>query len=51
MSAFTAQAFSEKLSRLTLSQESIETLSLWIIHHKVHAKLAVDVWLQEVEKG
>ena len=51
MSAFTAQAFLEKLSRLTLSQESIETLSLWIIHHKAYAKLAVDIWLQEVKKG
>jgi len=51
MSAFTSQGFLEKLSRLTLSQESIETFSLWIIHHKAHAKLAVDLWLQEVKKG
>ena len=51
MSTFSSQALLEKLSRLTLSQESIETLSLWIIHHKVNAKAAIDIWLQELDKG
>ena len=51
MSFFTIQVLQEKLSRLTLSQDSIETLSLWIIHHKAHASSSVDVWMEDMEKG
>ena len=51
MSFFSVQALQEKLNRLTLSQDSIETLSLWIIHHKTHAKVSVEVWLDDVKKG
>ncbi len=51
MSSFTVQALEEKLSRLSASQDSIETLSLWIIHHKAHATLSVTVWLDKLENG
>ena len=51
MSTFSIQALQEKLSRLSLSQDSIETLSLWIIQHKTHSKDSVQVWLEEVKKG
>ena len=51
MSFFTVQVLQEKLSRLTLSQDSIETLSLWIIHHKAHASTSIDVWMEDLQNG
>lgn len=51
MSTFSKQALQEKLSRLSLSQDSIETLSLWIIHHKAHAKSSIEMWLEEIQRG
>lgn len=51
MSSFSVQGFQEKLNRLTSSQDSIETLSLWVIHHKAHGKTSTAVWLDNVEKG
>jgi regulator of Ty1 transposition protein 103 len=44
MSSFSVATLQEKLSRLSASQESIETLSLWIIHHKAFATTSVTVW-------
>lgn len=46
MSTFSEQALQDKLSRLSSSQDSIETLSLWIIHHRVHASASVELWLR-----
>ena len=51
MSAFSVQALEEKISRLSLSQDSIETLSLWITQYKACAKDTVEVWLAETKKG
>ena len=51
MSFFTVQVLQEKLSRLTLSQDSIETLSLWIIHHKAHASTSIEVWMEDIQSG
>lgn len=51
MSAFSTRALEEKISRLSLSQDSIETLSLWITQYKAHANDAVQVWLEEIKKG
>ena len=51
MSAFSTQALEEKIVRLSLSQDSIETLSLWIIQYKAHANDSVRVWLDETKKG
>lgn len=48
MSSYSAQALREKLSRLTNSQESIETLSLWIIHHKQNAASTVSIWFEDL---
>lgn len=51
MATFSEQAFQEKLSRLTSSQDSIETLSLWIIHHRAHAVTEVSIWLEYFLQG
>ena len=51
MSSFSVATLQEKMSRLSASQESIETLSLWIIHHKAFAKTSVAVWATSFISG
>lgn len=51
MSSFSVATLQEKLSRLSASQESIETLSLWFIHHKTFAKKSVAVWAESFTAG
>lgn len=51
MSSFSKEAFLEKIARLSLSQDSIETLSLWAIQHKAHAADATQAWLEALKKG
>lgn len=51
MSSFSELVLQEKLSRLTSSQESIETLSLWIIHHKGNAETIAQKWSENFLHG
>ena len=44
----------ELVSRLTtcdFKQESVETVSQWIIFHKAHAKEIVDIWTTECQRA
>jgi hypothetical protein len=51
MSGFTSQALEKKLIDLNNSQQSIQTLSLWLIHHRKHHKNIVQTWFAELKKG
>jgi regulator of Ty1 transposition protein 103 len=51
MSGFTSEALEKKLAHLENSQQSIQTLSLWLIHHRKHHKIIVDVWSKELRKA
>ncbi|XP_076370693.1 regulation of nuclear pre-mRNA domain-containing protein 1B isoform X2 [Tachypleus tridentatus] len=51
MSGFTDAAFEKKLAELNCSQQSIQTLSLWLIHHRKHHKTIVQVWYRELLKA
>jgi regulator of Ty1 transposition protein 103 len=51
MSAFTESALVKKLTDLNSSQQSIQTLSLWLIHHRKHHGIVVKTWLKEIQKG
>jgi hypothetical protein len=51
MSGFTSQALEKKLIELNNSQQSIQTLSLWLIHHRKHHKSIVQTWTKELKKG
>jgi regulator of Ty1 transposition protein 103 len=51
MSAFTEQALIKKLADLNTSSQSIQTLSLWLIHHRKHHSTIVSVWFKELQKG
>lgn len=51
MSAFSEAALEKKLSELSNSQQSVQTLSLWLIHHRKHSRIIVSVWDRELRKG
>lgn len=51
MSAFSEAALEKKLSELSNSQQSVQTLSLWLIHHRKHSRTIVNVWSNELKKG
>ncbi|ESO83070.1 hypothetical protein LOTGIDRAFT_134103 [Lottia gigantea] len=51
MSSFTDANFVKKLNEINNTQQSIQTLSLWLIHHRKHSKTIVDVWRRELGKA
>lgn len=51
MAGFTEGALAKKLMDLNASQQSIQTLSLWLIHHRKHHSTIVKVWFKEMCKG
>lgn len=51
MSSFSEAALEKKLTELSSSQQSVQTLSLWIIHHRKHSALIVKVWHRELKKA
>lgn len=51
MSAFSEAALEKKLSELSNSQQSVQTLSLWLIHHRKHSRIIVSVWDRELRKA
>ncbi|CAH2283788.1 Hypothetical predicted protein [Pelobates cultripes] len=51
MSAFSEAALEKKLSELSNSQQSVQTLSLWLIHHRKHSQVIVTVWDRELRKA
>lgn len=48
---FTESAFIKKLADLNTSTQSIQTLSLWLIHHRKHYTSVVKIWLRELIKA
>ncbi|XP_018023567.1 regulation of nuclear pre-mRNA domain-containing protein 1B [Hyalella azteca] len=50
MALFNEDGLKKKLNDLNMSQQSIQTLSLWLIHHKKHAHTVVNVWMRELMK-
>lgn len=51
MASFSESALEKKLTELSSSQQSVQTLSLWIIHHRKHSGLIVKVWHRELKKA
>ena len=51
MAKFSDVNLVKKLSELNNTQQSIQTLSLWLIHHRVHAASIVNIWHRELDKG
>lgn len=51
MTSFSTATLEKKLSDLSNTQHSVQTLSLWLIHHRKHAKAIVQAWYKELAKG
>ncbi|XP_058463864.1 regulation of nuclear pre-mRNA domain-containing protein 1B [Malaya genurostris] len=51
MASFTESGLVKKLLELNPSQQSIQTLSLWLIHHRKHHSIIVKTWLKELQKA
>lgn len=49
--SFNTGSFVGKLIELNHSQQSIQTLSGWAIHHRRNAQQIVDVWFQQLTKS
>lgn len=41
----------KKFTTLTNTQDSVQTLSLWIIHHRAHHRKIVDIWAKVLKKS
>ncbi|PIK47740.1 putative regulation of nuclear pre-mRNA domain-containing protein 1B [Apostichopus japonicus] len=51
MSSFSPEALTAKLNSLNNTAQSIQTVSLWLIHHRKHAKIIVKVWFSHLMKA
>ncbi|CAN0280644.1 unnamed protein product [Lampetra planeri] len=51
MSSFSESALEKKLSELSNSQQSVQTLALWLIHHRKHSRSVVQVWHRELKRA
>jgi regulator of Ty1 transposition protein 103 len=47
--SFSESSLSKKLNELNNTQQSVQTLSLWLIHHRKFAKNIVALWLRELK--
>uniref|UniRef100_A0A803XWK4 CID domain-containing protein n=1 Tax=Meleagris gallopavo TaxID=9103 RepID=A0A803XWK4_MELGA len=50
MNLQSAQQKALELLELSNSQQSVQPLSLWLIHHRKHTALIVGVWEQDLRK-
>ncbi|CAG9768134.1 unnamed protein product [Ceutorhynchus assimilis] len=48
---FTESALIKKLADLNSSSQSIQTLALWLIHHRKHYATVVKIWARELIKA
>eukprot|EP01112_Ceratiomyxa_fruticulosa_P014083 TRINITY_DN4009_c1_g1_i1.p1 TRINITY_DN4009_c1_g1~~TRINITY_DN4009_c1_g1_i1.p1 ORF type:complete len:534 (+),score=108.03 TRINITY_DN4009_c1_g1_i1:246-1847(+) len=51
MSGYTEEGLIDKLSKLNVSQQSIQTLSRWIMYHRKRVQDSVQIWEQELYKA
>ena len=51
MAAFSDQAFKTRLKDLNQTQQSIQTISLWAIHHRKHCARVVAIWMDQLREG
>ncbi len=46
--SFNEEVLLKKFKDLVNTQQSVQTLSLWLIHHRSHSKIIVQTWLNEL---
>lgn len=47
--SFSESSLLKKLQELNSSQQSVQTLSLWLIHHRRFSKIVVNTWLKQLQ--
>jgi len=45
---FNEESFLKKLSSVTPTQDSIQSLALWVIHHKLNHEAICKLWLKKL---
>ncbi|XP_070541993.1 regulation of nuclear pre-mRNA domain-containing protein 2-like [Ptychodera flava] len=51
MASLNEHSFERKLQSVNNTQDSIQTLSLWCVHHKAHHKKIVNLWMKVLKKS
>lgn len=51
MASFSVKSFERKLKEMSSRQDSVQTVSLWLIHHRAHSKTVVSLWHDHIKKG
>ncbi|XP_028407104.1 uncharacterized protein LOC114529484 [Dendronephthya gigantea] len=51
MASFSIKSFDKKLKEMSSRQDSVQTVSLWLIHHRAHSKSVVYLWLDRMKKA
>ena len=51
MALLNQKAFERKLQNMSSAQDSVQTVSLWMIHHKKNASDMANVWLDQLRRG
>lgn len=46
--SFSEASLQKKFAELTNTQQSVQTLSLWLIHHRKNSKIIVSTWFKEL---
>ncbi|XP_065317623.1 regulation of nuclear pre-mRNA domain-containing protein 2-like isoform X2 [Gordionus sp. m RMFG-2023] len=49
--SFDVNRLKEKFYALNSTQDSVQTLSLWILHHKAHCEKIIEIWLKVFKKS
>jgi hypothetical protein len=50
-SGLNEEGVQKRLMSVTNTQDSIQSLSLWIIHHKTHHARIVELWYKALKKS
>ncbi len=51
MASLNVESLKRKFQALNNTQDSVQTLSLWIIHHKNHYRQIIELWMERVREG
>ena len=51
MATLNVDSLKRKFQALNNTQDSVQTLSLWIIHHKNHYRQIIELWMERVREG
>ena len=51
MAALNEASVQRKFANVNNTQDNIQSLSLWVLHHKAHHERIVELWYKSLKKG